>query len=1180
LKTTTSQISKYRQDLEENVPRRQVNLPLIAGIILVSIITTLAIIGPNIAPNDPNEEHTIILIEEQWYVPPFDMGTPGYPLGSDSFGRDLYSRLLWAIRPTMIMVVIVALVRLILGVVIGLSAGWFVGKAGRFLNGLIQIALAVPVLLVALGAIAIFGVEFGIWAFIIGLSLTGWVDTALQVREQTRIVKGQVYVEAANALGASNEQILSNHILKQITPMLLMLFAFEISSTLMLTAGLGFLGYYIGGDVWVDVDDFVARRISGNPELGQMLATSWVTLTKPWALVAVGSTVFLTVLGFNLIGEGLRQNIGLTKVQRRSSFSEIRNQIGLWMDDEIFHPVIQFFRIKPLRLGLTVVGLFFILSFGALLMLDAAAQTDVSDVLVYDDLKSQQTQDISQSSVVSSTNEVSNEVSPNPIITYNPSIMWEFIDESGFSGGPTLSSNKEQLYFVSRAGKVYASKLDGELIWQVDLNTGGQGTPLIDDHQNLIIAEESGGLTKLSPQGEMIWHFQTEAGNHSHSGPAIGPDGTIYYTVGTNSKGYVQAVSPNGEGLWVAKADTGLFFETPIPSPDGGYVFLRNDIFNTEDGKLIDYEFDLDVRWFFSGDDGSNYLLAGHKIIQWDLKDNLIEAIDVSEWDSSAISDFWSPSNVGVNSEGDSWQLYTTPGGDTSVFWVSADDQFYGASNVGISAGTLIALPDDLYTLVCGGGPFKPISTDCAYLHPVLNEPIWKFHLGNYGPVTGGVIQEESYFITTEEGYVFEINANSQQIVSDGDTEISPATIGEPGVIWTYKASGEFSSGRRIEADGYVFLTTDDDYIHILNPEGELINAFQMPAKPYHHASQTGRSAPLHISPEILLDGTIIMVSNDQRVIAINKEGKTLWEEVLVAEPAEHPIVDENGNFYLLDLNAGLNSFNKDGFNWRFESEAADIPAHGFTIGPDGTIYYVVTNYSKAYIEAVSPAGIGLWTVKTTTRDFYDELHISSDGRFLSVAENLFDTHGGELIEYDPGDKINEYIFGGNGHNFMRSLHTVREWQLSPAGIEILSEGIVSEEDTILKPPLGSSVDANGNVWLYYPERNIGGDIIIVWISSSGDLLGRHLLERNQHTIFDFDMDNSLLTECTVFDDTRTLQCMAYSPISDEPIWQILLNDIPLFQSGYIDDGIAYLFDEENVITAVYIGSQQTSSTE
>ena len=121
-----------------------------------------------------------------------------------------------------------------------------------------------------------------------------------------------------------------------------------------------------------------------------------------------------------------------------------------------------------------------------------------------------------------------------------------------------------------------------------------------------------------------------------------------------------------------------------------------------------------------------------------------------------------------------------------------------------------------------------------------------------------------------------------------------------------------------------------------------MINVLQMPSSPYHHVSQTGRSAPLNISPEVLPDGTIIMVSNDQRVIAIDDVGNTLWEEALVAEPAEHPIVDENGNYYLLDLNAGLTSFSKDGLNWRFQSEAADIPAHGFALSP---VHYFLRCY-------------------------------------------------------------------------------------------------------------------------------------------------------------------------------------------------------------------------------------------
>jgi len=1183
LKTSTGQNPIYEQETKDTPPRKRANWPLIAGLVLVTIIAIIAIMGPTIAPKDPTEEHNITMIDGQWYIPPFDIGTPGYPLGSDSFGRDLYSRLLWGIRPTMIMVVIVAIVRLVLGVIIGLSAGWFNGKTGRFLNGLIQVALALPVLLVALGAIAIVGVEFGIWAFIIGLSLTGWVDTALQVREQTRIVKGQAYVEAANAIGASNQQILWNHILKQITPMLLMLFAFEISSTLMLSAGLGFLGYYIGGDVWVDVDDFVARRISGNPELGQMLATSWVTLTKPWAMVAVGTTIFLTVLGFNLTGEGLRQNIGFLKVRRRSRFAETRNQVGLWLDQNVWHPVIQFFSIKPLRLGLTLIGMFFILNFGALLMLDAAALADVSKVLTNYDLTARPTPDGSQTSTASKPTEVSSEGSPNKIVTYDPSIIWEFFDESGFSGGPALSINQDQLYLVSQAGNVYASDLNGNSIWQVQLSSGGIGTPALDKSGNLLIADRSGGLTKLTPQGKIIWHYQSEAADRSHSGPLVGPNGTIYYTVGTSVQGYVQAVSPSGEGLWVIQANTPLFFETPHPSSDSEYVYLKNDIFSTEDGDLIEYEFDLDVRRFFSGQDGLNYLLTGHKIIQWEINDNVIEIIDIAEWDSSSINEVFTPSNVGVNEEGVSWQLYTTPGGNTLFSWVSHDDQSLGTSEVSISSGTLVAMQSDLSAFVCGGGSFNPSSTDCVYLNPASNDPLWKFHLGNYGPVAGGVVVDNRYFVTTEDGYVFEINEYLEEIIASNDTGDQPSAPSSPadlGILWTFHASDEITFGIDFGRDGFFYIHTDDGKLHILNTIGEVVNVIQLPVRPYHRASQTGRSAPTHISPRVLPDGTVIVVSEENNVYALDPDGNLLWYQELEAEPAELPILDGSGNYYLLDLNGGLYYFDENGLNWRFQSQAANLPAHGFTLGPDGNIFYVVTDYSKGFIQAVSPTGNNLWVAQTTTRDFYDDLHISSDGRFISIAENLFDANNGQNIVYDPAEKINEYIFGENGQNFLRSVHTVNEWQFGSSGVEVLSGGIISEVDTTLRPPLGSSADSNGIVWLYYPEKYTGGGIIIVWMSSEGGLLGRHLLERNAHTVFSIEMEKSLLTECKGFDEIQTMGCKAYLSTSEEPIWEVDLENIPPFFGGVIEGDHIYLFGEDNSITAVFIGSPKIPSVE
>ena len=224
-------------------PHRKVNWSLLIGSVIVLFVVVIAIIGPRVAPQDPNEEHAILQVGEKWVIPPFNaFQVKGYILGSDEFGRDLLSRILFAVRPTLIMVIIVAMVRLFLGTVIGLGAGWSTGRIGRILDGLISAALSVPIFMVALAAIAMLGSEIGLLAFIVGLSINGWGETARFVREQTRLTKGQLYIESAHGLGASSIQVLTRHVLRQIMPMVWMLFAFEISGTLNGDCRIGFLG--------------------------------------------------------------------------------------------------------------------------------------------------------------------------------------------------------------------------------------------------------------------------------------------------------------------------------------------------------------------------------------------------------------------------------------------------------------------------------------------------------------------------------------------------------------------------------------------------------------------------------------------------------------------------------------------------------------------------------------------------------------------------------------------------------------------------------------------------------------------------------------------------------------------------------------------------------------------------
>ena len=123
--------------------RFHVNWPLWLGILLVGTIAYLAVTGPAFAPRDPMEENLIVKdpVTGKWHVPPFSAFTvTGFPLGSDEFGRDVLSRLLYAVRPTLQMVLLVAGVRLIAGTLIGLVAGYSSGRIGGFFDSLISSA--------------------------------------------------------------------------------------------------------------------------------------------------------------------------------------------------------------------------------------------------------------------------------------------------------------------------------------------------------------------------------------------------------------------------------------------------------------------------------------------------------------------------------------------------------------------------------------------------------------------------------------------------------------------------------------------------------------------------------------------------------------------------------------------------------------------------------------------------------------------------------------------------------------------------------------------------------------------------------------------------------------------------------------------------------------------------------
>lgn len=303
---------------------RQINYPLYLGGMLTAILLALAIFGPSLAPRDPMETGKLIFINGEVFAPP-PLGRPlppflssEYPLGQDLVGRDVLSRLLWAIRPTLVLCLAVVVVRIVAGVVLGVVAGWWGGRIGRLIDVLIGISLSVPLLAFAVAALLAISLDRGLIAFVAALSITGWCDTAALVRSRTVAVRDAPYIERARAVGLRQSALLWRHVVPQLRPVLPVLVAFELSAVLLLVAELGYLGYFIGGGFiftyTIGNTDLQRVLVTGAPELGQMLSDFFGQLYRaPWISLSAGLVVFLALTAFALLGEGLRRRLDVTR---------------------------------------------------------------------------------------------------------------------------------------------------------------------------------------------------------------------------------------------------------------------------------------------------------------------------------------------------------------------------------------------------------------------------------------------------------------------------------------------------------------------------------------------------------------------------------------------------------------------------------------------------------------------------------------------------------------------------------------------------------------------------------------------------------------------------------------------------------------------------------------------------
>jgi peptide/nickel transport system permease protein len=767
---TVSEPIELPAQTQDSLKRRtSINWSLVIGSVIVFLVLVVSILGPKIAPGDPLEENVILKFGDVWDTPPIPPFTyKEFPFGTDQFGRDLYSRILWAVQPTITMVSAVALVRLLLGTLIGLSAGWSRGLVGNWLDTAITAALAIPVFLVTLGAIAMLGAEMGLMAFIIGFSINGWGETARIVRMQTQAIKQQLYVEAAESIGASQIQILFSHVLRQIMPMVWILLAFEISNTLMVTAGLGFLGYYIGGDVWIEVGDFVSRRVSGMPELGQMLATTWTFLTKPWPMVITGTIIFITVLGFNLFGEGLQLYLNPERGTSKRRFSILRHRLSWWLEEQAIRPFNLWARDNVKFL--TVIVSLFVLICGSFYLWRTQFS---SNTVVPDDV------------IVVPGDHLWGSERGDPYGTYwpgspgptHPRVQWQLQMPDGFSGGPVVAAD-HTIYIGVNNGHLLALNPDGSTLWDISLPDIPVGSPALSNGGVVYIGNQTGGLMAIDPQGELLWHFkQDEVGKPLH-GPIVDQVGNIYYLLDDPRGDHLLSLTPDGELRWSIQTGTRSADAGPRLDPAGDVIYLKNVIFDSSDGSLIDIETPADQdpvlanrTQYFIGADGEDYLHVGHIVINWQLTQSGFEVIESAEWNyqTAGFNQFSSfPQDAGVTLDRIVWLFYSNRYGGTKMVWVDVSGKMLGISWTSLRRNSrLIAIDSSNTAYICGKQETAEESahsiTKCLAFDQAGEEPKWELILNEQdgNDVIGAALVPDTLYVVTEGGFLYSIEQDN-----------------------------------------------------------------------------------------------------------------------------------------------------------------------------------------------------------------------------------------------------------------------------------------------------------------------------------------------------------------------------------------------------------------------------------
>ena len=263
---------------------------VVLALVMVAVIAVCAVFAGLLAPHDPAEQNLLSILAPPAWQPG---GDPSFPLGTDSLGRDVLSRLIYGARTAMLVAVFASLGAMIIGAILAHFAGYFGGVIDWIIGRLVDVWMSFPPVILSL--ILMVGLGVGLDRVILAIVLVDWTRFCRVLRSEVLVVRRHDYVAAARLLGFTHWQTIVREILPATLPLLITLFSLEMAIAVVVEAILSFIGLGVGPNqsAW-----------------GQMIADArQYVYQSPSNLLLPIFAIFFAVAAFNLLGDGLRRTL-------------------------------------------------------------------------------------------------------------------------------------------------------------------------------------------------------------------------------------------------------------------------------------------------------------------------------------------------------------------------------------------------------------------------------------------------------------------------------------------------------------------------------------------------------------------------------------------------------------------------------------------------------------------------------------------------------------------------------------------------------------------------------------------------------------------------------------------------------------------------------------------------------